>query len=109
MVKELTAQTSVEALHLPRGSGTGGLGEPMGDGVVAADPIEQHLPALAEPIGELLAIIGEHFLGNPVAAERFGEGQAHRSPRCAHHHRGDDAEPGMVIDSGDDLALGPID
>ena len=45
--------------------GEPGLGQPVGDAVVPADPVEQHLPALAEPVGELLAIVGEHLLRAP--------------------------------------------
>ena len=37
----------------------------MGDAVVPADPVEQHLPALAEPVSELLAIVTEHFARYP--------------------------------------------
>ena len=81
----------------------------MGDGVVAADPVEEHFPALAEPVGELLAIVGQYLIGDAIAAQGLGEGQAHRPPGRFRDDPGGDAEPGVVIDPGDDLAFGPID
>jgi hypothetical protein len=42
------------------------------------------------------------------APEGFSEGQTHRPPRRSDHHRGHHAEPGVVIDAGDDLAFGAI-
>jgi hypothetical protein len=38
------------------------------DRVVAADPVEQHLTTGTEPVGELLAVIGEDLTGHPVSA-----------------------------------------
>jgi hypothetical protein len=46
----------MEPLDLAGGGRVPGLGQPVNDPVVAADPVEQYLPALAEPPGELLAI-----------------------------------------------------
>ena len=57
MVQQLAAQGQVEPLHLPGRGRRRRLGQPMGDAVVAADLVEQHLPdAAAEPTGELFAI-----------------------------------------------------
>ena len=41
-------------------------------------------------------------------AQRRGEGQADRSSGAPGHHRGDHAIPGMIIDPGHDLGLGPV-
>jgi hypothetical protein len=108
VVEEFAAEAAVEPLDFPGGGGTGGFGEPVGDAVVPADPVEEHFPALAESIGELFPVIRQHFLGHPVAAQCLSEGQAHRPPGRAHHNRGYHTEPGMVIDPGDDLALAAI-
>jgi hypothetical protein len=43
----------------------GWVSRPVNDAVVPADPVEQHLPALPEPMSELLAVIGEHLGRTP--------------------------------------------
>ena len=108
VVEQLPAQAAVEPLDLPGRGRRPRLGQPVDDPVVPADPVEQHLPALAEPVGELLAVVGEHLPGHPERAQRGGERQAHRPAGGPGHHRGDHAEPGMVIDPGHDLGLGPV-
>jgi hypothetical protein len=65
VVEELAAQSLMEPLDFTGGGGTGWLGEPVGDAIVPADPVEQHFGAFAEAIGELFAIVREHFLGHP--------------------------------------------
>ena len=65
VVEQLAAQRAVEPLDLAGGSRMPGPGQPVDDAVVAADPVEQHLPALPETISKLLAIVGEHFAGTP--------------------------------------------
>jgi hypothetical protein len=52
--------------------------------------------------------VGQHLLGNPVDPHRVHERQAHRAGGRPHHRRGQDAEPGMVINPGHDLRLGAI-
>ena len=71
--------------------------------------LEEHFPALAEPVGELFAVIGEHLIADAVATQGVGEGQAHRPPGRSRDDRGGDTKPGVVIDPGHDLALGRID
>jgi len=83
-----------------------GLRQPVDDAVVAADPVEQHLPALTEPVGELLTVIGQHLLRHPELAQRGGEGQAYRPAGRANNDLADHAVPGMVIHPGHDLRLG---
>jgi hypothetical protein len=78
---ELPAQGLVEPLHFPRRGRRGRGGEAVHDPVVSTYPIEQHLPAVAEAGGELLAIVSEDLVGHPEAAQRHGEGQAHRPAR----------------------------
>jgi hypothetical protein len=87
------------------------LGEAVGDAVLPADLVEQHLhrhTRLVEPAGEHLGVVGQHFLGHPVGAHRVHERQAHRPGGRPHDRRGEDAEPGMVIDPGNDLHLGAV-
>ena len=82
------------------------LGQPVGDAVVAADLVEQHLPALAEPVGELLAIVGEHLLRHPEPEPAPAANARHTArPVARSTTRADHAEPGMVIDPGHDLGL----
>jgi hypothetical protein len=49
--------------------------------------------------------VGEDFAGDPVLGHRGGERQADRPGRRPHDDGGGDAEPGVVVDPGDDLAL----
>jgi hypothetical protein len=87
------------------------LGEPVGDAVLPADLVEQHLhrdARLVEPAGEHLAVVGQHLLGHPVGAHRLHERQAHRAGGGPHDRLGEHAEPGMVIDPGHDLHLGTV-
>ena len=93
---------------LPVVVGARGLGEAVHDAVVPADPIEEHLAAPPEPGGELFAVVREDLVGDAVALQRPGEGQAHGPARGPHADRGDHAEPGVVIDPGDDLDLGSV-
>jgi hypothetical protein len=39
------AQAEVEPFHLSGGGRVPGLGQPVDDPVIAADPVDQHLPA----------------------------------------------------------------
>jgi hypothetical protein len=66
-----------------------GLGQPVSDPVIRADPVEQHLPALAETISELLAVIGEHLTGNAELPQRRRERQAHRPASRPDHDLAD--------------------
>ena len=67
--EEVPAQGLVEPLDLARSRRRSRLGQPVDDAVVPADPIEQHLPAPPEPGSELLAIVSEHFIRDPVALQ----------------------------------------
>lgn len=58
-VEQLAAQRLVEPFDLPRRGRRGRLGKPMHDAVLPADPVEEHLAAVAEPVGELLAVVGK--------------------------------------------------
>jgi len=107
-VEPLTAQRQVEPLDLAGRGGRGRGGEPVGDAVLAADLVEQHLPALAEPIGELLTVVGQDLLGHPEPGQRRGQSQADCPAGGPLNHRGDDTEPGVVIDPGHDLGLAQL-
>ena len=107
VVEEVGLQGLVPALDLADGGRRVDLGQPVGDAVLPADPVEHHLDRdawLAEPAGEHLAV-GQHFLRYPVDAHRAHERLAHRPGSCPQHRFGDDAEPGMVIQPGHDLGL----
>jgi hypothetical protein len=93
VAQQLAAQRLVEALDLAGGGRAGGLGEAVGDAVVAADPVEQDLAAAAEAVGELLAVVGEDLVGDAVAAQRFDQRQADRAAGGAGDHGCDDDEP----------------
>jgi hypothetical protein len=106
-VQQLQLQGLVQALNLPRSRWRPGLGQPLSDAVLPADPLEQHLrrARLAETPGELLAVVRQHFSGHPVFAHRLHERRAHRPAGGAQDDRGNHAVPGVVIDPGNDLAL----
>jgi hypothetical protein len=58
-IQQLALQGLVEALDLPGGSRGVNLGEPVGDAVLPADLVEQHLhryAGLVEPPGEHLPV-----------------------------------------------------
>jgi hypothetical protein len=104
-VEQLAAQGQVEPLDLAGGSRRGRGGQPVGDAVLAADLVKQHLPALTETISKLLAIVSEDFLRHPELPQGGGQGQAHRPPGGPLSDSGDDTEPGMVIDPGHHLGF----
>ena len=63
---------------------------------------------MGESAGEHLAVVGEDLLRHPVAGQAFEEGLAHGARRGSMDERGDDAEPRVVVDPGDHLALGAV-
>jgi hypothetical protein len=70
LIQEVRPQGAVESFHLAvlvRGER---VGQPMLDAVLAADPVEHHLPALPEAISELFPVVRLHFLRNPGAPRR---------------------------------------
>jgi hypothetical protein len=83
------------------------LGEPVGDAVLSADPVEQHLAALAESVGELFAVVGEDLLRYPVVGHRFREGGADRTAGSPRYDLGGNGEAGAVVHAGDHLRLHP--
>jgi hypothetical protein len=56
VIEQFAAQREVEPFDLAGRGRRRRLSQPVSDAVVAADLVEQHLPALPEPVGELLAI-----------------------------------------------------
>ncbi|WP_231935299.1 hypothetical protein [Micromonospora viridifaciens] len=74
VVEQFSLQGLVEPFDLPGGCRGAGFGVAGHDAVLPADPFEHHLgrAGLAEPAGELLAVIGEHLLGEvPPVARRL--------------------------------------
>ena len=108
VIQQLPAQAQVEPLDLPGRCRRPRLRQPVGDAVVAADPVEQHLPALAEPVSELLAVIGEHLIRHSELPQGGSEGQADRPACRPDRHGGDHAVAGVVVDPGHDLRLGAV-
>ena len=107
VVKQLVLQGLVQPLDLSGRGRRRGPGEPLGDAVLPADPLEQHLgrAGLDEPPGKDGPVIRQDFLGHPVGAHGVKEGLADRPGGGPQHGPGDDAVPGMIIDPGDDLHL----
>jgi hypothetical protein len=68
-VEQFQLQGLVQPLDLP-GRGRAGLGQPLGDPVLPADPLEQHFgrAGLPEPAGELLAVPVRTSEGIPYSA-----------------------------------------
>jgi hypothetical protein len=93
-----------------RGRGPG-LGQPVGDAVVPADPVEQHFTRAGstEAPGELFPVVGQQFCGNPVAFEGVRERGADRPAGRPEDDAAADDEPGMIIDPGHDLDFGAVD
>ncbi len=108
VIQQLAAHALMETLHLARRRRRARLRQPMHDGVVPADPIEQHLTAMAEPRGELLAVVRQHLTRHPKRPQRLGEGQADSPAGGPHHRFGDHTEAGMVVDAGHHLNLTPV-
>jgi hypothetical protein len=81
----------------------------VGDGVLAADPVEHHLTAtFVEAGGELLTVVGKQFIGHPVLAQGSDQGQADSPGGGLRHGGGNDAEPRVVVHPGDDLRFAAI-
>nr|WP_232376657.1 hypothetical protein [Amycolatopsis aidingensis] len=96
----------MQPLDLARRGRRARLGQPLLDPILPADPLEEHLHRLRldVPTGELRSVIREHFRGHTVTTHRRGERRADRPPGRDRDHRRDDDEPGVVIDTGDQLA-----
>ena len=102
------AATDGTAPHLPGRGRRPDAGESVRDAVLPADPVEQHLgrrPGPAEPAGELLAIVSEDFLRDPVLGQRGRERGADRPAGGPWNYRGDHQKPGVVIHASHQLAL----
>src|SRR5919202_4281321 len=64
-------------------------------------PRSRYWAGLGEPARELLAVVGEHLVRDPELVQRIGECPADGAAGRTAHHRGDDAEPGMIVHPGD--------
>ena len=109
-VQALALQALVEPLHLAGRGRRARFGVAGHDAVLPADPLEEHLTRTrpGEPSGELLAIVREHLTRHPEPGQRGGERGAHGAAGGPAHHRGDHAEPGVVVQAGDHLRLGAV-
>ena len=99
----------MEAFDLAGGGRAADAGEPVGDPVLAADTVEQHLGRVgAEPAGEHLAVVGQQLLGAAVAGQGGGEDPADAAGVGPLDQPGGDAEPGVVVDPGHGLELAAV-
>jgi hypothetical protein len=105
--QQLGPQGLVEPFHLPSGGWTPDPGEPVDDGVLATDAVEQHLSRarLAEAAGELAPIVGQHLGRHPIAGQGGGEGRADGSAGGPSDQGSDHAIAGVVINPADQLHL----
>jgi hypothetical protein len=110
VVEELVLEGLVPAFHFPGRGWRERLGEQLADAVAAADALEQHLSraGLAESAGELLAVVRQDFVRYPVGPHRGDEGAADGAGGGAPDNGGDDTEPGVIIDPGDQLQLSAV-
>jgi hypothetical protein len=70
-IQQLALEGLLQALDLARRGRGMDLGEAVGDAVLPADLVEQHLhrhARLVEPAGEHRPVVGRHFLGHPCLA-----------------------------------------
>ena len=75
----------------------------MTDPVVEADAVEQHVGGLVgEPAGEDLAVIGQDLFRDAVDGESLEQRVAHRARSGSRDYLGDDTEPRVIVDTGDD-------
>jgi hypothetical protein len=81
----------------------------VGDAVLPADPVEEHLDRLrAEAAGEDLAVVGEDLVRDPVTVQRLGQDRADGLGGRPPDQAGSDAEPAVIIHARDDLQLARI-
>ena len=108
--QQLGPEGLVEPLHLAGGGRRPYPGQPVGDAVLPQDPLEHHLgrAGLAEPAGELLAVVGQDLLRHPVAPQRCRQPPAHRPAGGSRHDSRAHAIPRVVIDPGQHLDLGAV-
>ena len=100
----------MEPLDLARRRRRPRCGQQVLDAVLPADPVEEHLTGpWPEPAGEHLPVIGEDRVGDTVAAHRQRQRVTGRPSRRPRDHERGDAEPRVVIDTGDDLRLDAVD
>src|SRR5918997_1517233 len=80
-VEQFALDALMPALDFPCCSGGSGFGQSLGDAVVSADPLKEHLGRARSPesAGGLFAVVAEHFLGNPVLGHRGQKRGAYRS------------------------------
>jgi hypothetical protein len=71
-------------------------------------PVEEHLAALAEPVGELFAVVGQHLVRDTEALQRLGKRLAHSPAGGLPDHTSDHRVARVVIDSVDDLGFAAI-
>jgi hypothetical protein len=81
----------------------------VGDAVLPADLVEEHFGGFeGEAVGEDLPVVGEDFLGHPVAFESLDEEAADRAAVRPDHDPRAHTESRVVVDPGQDLGLGAV-
>lgn len=107
LVEQFASQRSVEPFDLAGGRRRSRSRQAGADAVLAAGALEEHLDGqrAGEPAGELLTVVGEDFEGNAPSLHRGNERYAHGHSGGLFEHFGDNDEPGVVVDSGQNLAF----
>jgi len=81
----------------------------MRNAVLPADLVEEDLGwGEAIAVREDLAVVGQHLLGHAITLEGRHEVGTDRSSEGTDHDAGTDAESRVVVDAGEDLALGAV-
>jgi hypothetical protein len=107
--QQLSPQGLVEAFDLAGGGRAADPGAPVGDAVVAADTVEQHLAGMgAGPAGEDLAVVGQQLLRAAVAVQGGGKDTAHAAGVGPLDQAGGHTEPGVIVDPGHGLELAAV-
>ena len=102
--QQLGPQGFVEPFDLAGGGGAADPGEQVGDPLLAADAVEQHLTGVgAEAAGEDLAIVSQQLLWAAMAVQGSPEHPADGPGVGPLHQPGGYAEPGVVVDAGHGL------
>jgi hypothetical protein len=108
--QQLGSQGLVEGFDLAGGGRAADAGEPVGDPLLAADAVEQHLAGVgAKAPGEDLAVVGQQLLRDAVAVQGGPEHPADGLGVGSLHQPSGHAEPGMVVDAGHGFEFVAVD
>src|ERR1035437_3671206 len=99
----------METLDLAGGGGREGCAQEGLDPVVATCPVEEPFAGRqSEAVGGDLAVVGELFLGRAILLEGRREVPADLATNGSGHDSRADHETRVVVNAGQDLALGAV-